>query len=247
MTHAYITPPNTRIYAIGDIHGHREPLARMMDLIEEDVRGRHIKNVKVVFLGDYVDRGPDSAGLLDDLVALKEGGSGLDLVFLKGNHENGLLAFLDDPIGTKQYGWLEWGGIETLQSYGIAVQGGAMPDETILALSRELGMRFPPEHRRFLETLRLYYKCGGFLCVHAGIRANFPLSEQKELDLWMIRKGFLDYKGMHPWRVVHGHTITREPEILPNRINVDTGLYETGVLSCAVIENDHVGIMQVRI
>lgn len=245
MTRPYITPPNTRLYAIGDLHGHREPLARMLAAIEEDVRGRHVKHVKIVFLGDYVDRGPESAGLLDDLIALKESDSDFDFVFLKGNHEIGMLGFMDEPKG-KRRDWLEWGGIETLESYGIEIAGNKNLAARYEALSARLSEVIPQSHLDFLNGLSLYDVCGDFLCVHAGIRANFPLSEQTERDMTFIREGFLDYDGLHPWRVVHGHTITQEPEILPNRINVDTGLYKHGVLSCAVIENDHVGVIQVR-
>ena len=245
MTRPYITPANTRLYAIGDLHGHREPLARMLDAIEEDVRGRHIRNVRIVFLGDYVDRGPDSAGLLDDLILLKESDSDFELVFLKGNHEIGMLGFMNEPNGGRR-DWLEWGGVETLESYGVSIAN----DKSLYTQSEELSARLndalPQRHRDFLNGLSVYDVCGDFLCVHAGIRANFPLQEQTERDMTFIREGFLDYTGLHPWRVVHGHTITKEPEILPNRINVDTGLYKHGVLSCAVIENDQIDIIQVR-
>lgn len=245
MMRPYITPPNTRLYAIGDLHGHREPLASMLDLIEEDMRGRQIKNVRVVLLGDYVDRGPDSAGLIDDLIALKQRDSAVEFVFLKGNHENGMLSFMREPTG-KRSDWLEWGGVETLQSYGIEVDADCSLDHQAQELSKRLSEAMPQAHLDFLNALELYHICGGFLCVHAGIRANFPLAEQEERDLTFIREGFLDYDGLHPWRVVHGHTITKQPEILPNRINVDTGLYKHGVLSCAVIENDQIDILQVK-
>jgi serine/threonine protein phosphatase 1 len=244
MTRPYITPPDTRLYAIGDLHGHREPLARMIDLIEEDMRGRDIRHVKIVFLGDYVDRGPDSAGLLDDLIALQERKLGCEYVFLKGNHENGMLGFMHDPQGRRR-DWVEWGGVETLQSYGIDVDRTMPLDKQLESLSVRLRAVIPQRHVDFLSGLRLYHICGDYLCVHAGIRPGVPLEQQEERDLTFIRGEFLNDDSLHPWRVVHGHTITGTPEILPNRINVDTGLYKNGVLSCAVIEGSHVDIMQV--
>lgn len=245
MTREYETPVNTRLYVVGDLHGYPSGLAAMMDKIEEDMRGRDIPHVKLVFVGDYVDRGPDSKKLLDDLIALKEADLPYERIFLKGNHENGLLEFLKDPRGDRK-DWLEWGGAETLASYGIKPAKKKSLLHQAEKLSEEFNKAIPDSHRAFMDALQLYYECGGFLCVHAGIKPNFPLEEQEEHDLWMIREGFLDYEGEHPWRVVHGHTITRKPEILPNRINIDTGLYKHGVLSCAVIEREEVGILQVR-
>lgn len=245
MMRPYITPPNTRLYAIGDLHGYREPLARMMALIEEDARGRDINHVKVIFLGDYIDRGPDSAGVLDDLIALKEKDSPFEFVFLKGNHDIGMLGFLRDPEAYDD--WLEFGGEQTLASYGVLPDKKKYLEEQAHSLSAAFNGVVPERHVAFLNSLSLYYQCGGFLFVHAGVRPNFSLAEQQEKEMTLIRRGFLDYEGLHPWRVVHGHTITKAPEILPNRINVDTGLYKYGVLSCAVIENDHVGILQVKL
>lgn len=148
MTRPYITPPNTRLYAIGDLHGYREPLARMLAEVEEDVRGRHIGHVRVVFLGDYVDRGPDSAGLLDDLIALKESDSDFEFVFLKGNHEIGMLGFINEPNGGRR-DWLEWGGVETLESYGIVVATDKSLEAQAEKLSKQLNDVLPQRHRDF--------------------------------------------------------------------------------------------------
>ncbi len=245
MTRPYITPPNTRIYAIGDLHGHRAELTKMMNLITEDVRGRDIKHVKVVFLGDYIDRGPDSAGLLDDLIALKNGDLPFEFIFLKGNHEHWLLEFMRDPLINSNE-WLVWGGVETMQSYYVIHDPRRPIADQVKFLSKSLNEKVPASHQEFLKSLDVYYQCGDYLFVHAGIRPNFPLHEQAPEDMWMIRETFIEYEGLHPWRVVHGHTISEHPELLPNRINVDTGLYRHGVLTCAVLENDTVEFLQVR-
>lgn len=241
----YVTPPRTRIYAIGDLHGYRTALRSMMAKIAEDVRERHIENVIIVLLGDYIDRGPDSAGLIDDLIALQQSEPSPQFIFLKGNHEGGLLGFLEDP--EEHSGWLAWGGEDTLASYGIFHDKAIYIEDQAESLSYRFNNIIPPAHRAFFKNLSLHYQSGDYLFVHAGIRPHFPLNQQNEQDLTFIRKGFLDYAGSHPWRVVHGHTITKEPEVLPNRINIDTGLYKHGILSCAVLENDHVNIMQVRL
>lgn len=223
-------PEGIRIYAFGDIHGRSDLLKEMFAVIDADVAQNPVDRPIEVFLGDYIDRGPDSAQTLDLLI-----GRGLhrETVFLKGNHEAFLLEVLRDP--TKLEDWRQFGGLQTLMSYGV--QPTLNPDSVEQAdLIRALAEVMPGDHLRFLDALKLTFVCGDFFFVHAGVRPGIPLKEQQESDLLWIRNEFLDSDENFGKFIVHGHTPVQKPDIRPNRINIDTGAYATGNLTLLTIQ-----------
>lgn len=221
-------PPGVRVYAIGDIHGLAGLLDRLHAAILADIEGYGGVPL-VIYLGDYVDRGDDSAGVLDRLAA----GAlpGCRCRYLCGNHEATMLDFLKDP--TANLGWLKFGGIETLASYGVDVTGTDRPER----LAAALAARLPAAHRRFLLELETQVIVGDYCFVHAGIRPGRPLDRQDPADLLWIREPFLSSEAWHGKRIVHGHTIVDQPDIWPNRIGIDTGAYAGGALTCLVLED----------
>lgn len=223
-------PEGLRIYAVGDIHGRLDRLLSLDDAIRRDMLSRSpCREALVIFLGDYVDRGPDSRGVVDLLSKRQFGG--LRSRFLLGNHEDSLLTFLDDPrIGPA---WLSFGGMATLASY--EVRAAADGTNRMAKLSHALRESMPAEHLAFFQALELHIELGGYLFVHAGVRPGRTLDRQTRNDLLTIREPFMSADRL-PWRVVHGHTITEQPELKPMRISLDTGAYATGRLSCAIIE-----------
>lgn len=225
-------PPGLRIYAIGDIHGESGALDRLHALAADDAEGWGGTKM-FVYLGDYVDRGDDSAGVIERLAGAAV--PGFERRFLLGNHDAAMLGFLDDPAA--HAGWLGFGGLETLASYGIRVAPHSSAGGTWLKkLSEALTVVLPSAHRAFLEGLELTVAAGDYLFVHAGVRPGRPLERQDADDLLWIREPFLSSIRWHGKRIVHGHTIVAEPKALPNRIAVDTGAYAGGALSCAVLE-----------
>ena len=231
-------PDGMRVYAIGDIHGRLDCMLMMESAIRRDLQNRGAADrTLVVFLGDYIDRGPDSRAIIN--VLLQGRFATLPARFLMGNHEDAMLRFLDDPaIGPA---WFNHGGMATLASYGVRPSGtdGANRMEQ---LRQGLIDVLPPEHLAFLQSLELSIELGGFLFVHAGIRPGKALADQRRDDLLTIRDAFFAAKGL-PWRVVHGHTVFEKPVIGIDRISLDTGAYASGILTCAVIEGDQVSIL----
>jgi serine/threonine protein phosphatase 1 len=223
------TPEGLRLYAIGDIHGCAGLLDRLMALIEEDAaRGRS----QLVFLGDYLDRGPDSRGVVERLIAIAE--KRPDTVFLKGNHEAVFLDFLASPAASED--WLHWGGAETLESYGVE-KPWLRPAEELAA---EMLERAPADHLAFLRGLELARAFGDYFFVHAGVRPGTPLDEQDERDLLWIRGDFHHAAAaMRPDKViVHGHQPAKKPVDAGWRIGVDTGACFSGALTAVVLEGE---------
>jgi serine/threonine protein phosphatase 1 len=233
----YRVPDGTRVYAVGDIHGRADLLSKIRKKIARDgkraVKRAGIKRKVVVYLGDYVDRGPDSFGVIEML--LDDPLDGFEEIFLKGNHEDYMAKFLiGDGDGL---GWLFNGADTTIQSYGI--EPGDWMDfdpEKLRSLRAELFEAIPDRHRKFLKDLTLSHREGDYLFVHAGIRPDIPLDAQDEEDLMWIRDDFLESDAEHEARVVHGHTISWTPDIQPNRIGIDTGAFVSGVLTALVVE-----------
>lgn len=226
-------PAGQRLYVVGDIHGRVDLAAQMLDSIRADAAmappGLHHT---LVFLGDYVDRGPDSRGVLDLLAGHPPPGFGA--IFLKGNHEEAMLAFLADPaVGND---WLRFGGQTTLASYEVYRHPSLSHDEWLEVARDALAAQLPPLHLAFLRALRGRLKVGDYVFAHAGIRPGVPLDRQEEQDLLWIREPFLSSTADHGAVVVHGHTITEAPDIRHNRIGIDTGAYATGRLTCLVLE-----------
>jgi serine/threonine protein phosphatase 1 len=221
-----------RLYAVGDIHGESALLDRLLTMIADDMAGRADRRAVVVFLGDYVDRGPDSRGVLDRLTAAPL--SWAETRFLAGNHESALLDFIDDPVANAR--WLDFGGAEALASYGVRASVGVRDRGRLKELRDHLADRLPDAHRRFLEALEDWAVYGDYAFVHAGIRPGRALKRQRRDDLLWLREPFLSSSLRHEKVIVHGHTIVDAPEIRPNRIAVDTGAYATGVLTAVVLD-----------
>jgi serine/threonine protein phosphatase 1 len=226
-----LSEQNKRLYAIGDIHGRLDLLDRMIDAIRRDVE-EHGDDAITVTLGDYIDRGPASRGVMDRLAANP---FPTPYIALKGNHEALLEAFLIDPAVGKH--WRSLGGPETLHSYGVPVNG-VIVGKNYAAAAQNLRAALPEEHMRFLQTMKTSLSHGKYFLCHAGVRPGVPLERQTEQDLLWIREEFLQSRVDFGKIVVHGHTPTLEPEVLPNRINVDTGAFVTGRLTCVVLDSE---------
>jgi len=223
-----------RVYVIGDIHGRADLLDRMIAAIAGDLTARPCDQCLTVTLGDYIDRGADSRGVVERLA---RNPFPTRFVALKGNHEDLLATFLANPASAEV--WRRNGGLETLFSYGVDVaplMRGRDYDRAADALRAAL----PAAHVAFFAALPLTLTAGRYFLCHAGVRPGIPLARQSEDDLLWIRGEFLDSTADFGKIVVHGHTPTPEPELLPNRINVDTGAFMTGRLTCAVLEEAEV-------
>lgn len=224
-------PPGCRAYAIGDVHGRLDLLVDLLGRIEEDDRRRPPARTWLIFLGDLVDRGPDSRGVVE-LLASRPPGFARN-VFIKGNHEEFFLGVLGGDDSGVQH-WLAYGGTECAQSYGLT--SGWMLNSTPTAIMERLIEQVPAGHVRFLEEMADSFRFGDYLFVHAGIRPGIALDRQTSKDLRWIREGFLDDQTDHGVMVVHGHTIVERPEQHPNRIAIDTGAYRYGTLTALGLE-----------
>jgi serine/threonine protein phosphatase 1 len=205
--------------------------------IDDDLKARPIADSVQVFLGDYIDRGPNSRQVIDLLIARRRQHN---VLFLKGNHEECALQFLSDP--TMLSAWRDMGGLSTLVSYGVAPTRRNDPQSQHEA-STAFRQALPDSHRRFIQGLALSFSCGDFFFVHAGARPGIPLQKQSQQDLLWIRDDFLMHEEDFGMVVVHGHTPLYEPDIRRNRINIDTGAYATGRLTCLVLEEDDMALL----
>lgn len=230
-----------RVYAIGDVHGYVDVLARLHGSIEKDIASRPVEKVMIIHLGDYIDRGPDSKGTIDFLIERATADNKIERINLMGNHEKAMLQFIEDPHGVRK-DWVMWGGIEAMQSYGVEYHDTKSLEE----LSRELKEAVPKEHLYFLENLKLMHIEDDYLFVHAGIHPHKKLEEQDFNDLTYHREPFMSHEEYHSHFVVHGHTVSRQGDVdhKHNRLNLDSGLYNGGPLSCAVIEYKDIRILQ---
>ena len=232
-------PPGTRVYAIGDIHGRADLLKEINQLIHEDAYERQAPRNVVVYLGDYIDRGPDSRGVIDRFLDAPL--PGFEIVHLVGNHEDSLLRFLDDlQIGPS---WLDYGGDKTLHSYGVAPPD---PNSTrdLLRAQAELHRALPQRHLEFYRSLQLSCVEGDYFFVHAGVRPGVALAQQSPDDLIWIRSEFLHSGAEFGKIIVHGHSITALPEVRRNRIGIDTGAYHSGKLTALVLEGEEFAFLQ---
>ena len=223
--------PGLRIYAIGDVHGCLDRLVALHWAISADLATRPVSESLLVHLGDYVDRGPDSAGVL----SLLTGSIAAPVsrrIELGGNHEAMMLATLSGDARTAE-SWLMNGGTETLESYGIS------PETPI----KRWADHIPVAHRQWIGTRPLTHAEDGYLFVHAGIRPSRSVFKQTADDLLWIREPFLSSQDRHPFVVVHGHTPASAPEVRPNRIGIDTGAVMGGALTCLILEEDRLGFL----
>jgi serine/threonine protein phosphatase 1 len=226
-------PPGQRVYAIGDVHGCLDRLAAVHEQIAEDLATRPIDASVLVHLGDYVDRGLDSAQVVDWL----SGGAPVPadrIVNLMGNHEDMMLQALPGTNKEANSTWLSNGGADSLLSWEISRK---VPPAEWAGL-------IPEEHQAFLRELEISFRLGGYFFVHAGVRPGVPLEKQEKQDLLWIREPFLSWKLSHDAVVVHGHTPRQEPVVRLNRIGIDTGAVMGGILTCVVLEDDKLGFIR---
>jgi serine/threonine protein phosphatase 1 len=226
-----IVPPGRRVYAVGDIHGCDVQLANLYEIIADDLVRRPIDQPVLLHIGDYVDRGADTAGVLRRLLR----GSpvaGMEVVNLVGNHDETMLNALsgDRPAATD---WLFAGGRPALESYGID------PDSPRESWPENV----PAEHLDFLRNLTLTHREGGYFFVHGGIRPGVPLEQQAREDLLRMRQPFLYSEADFGAVVVHGHTPVKEPVVRHNRVAIDTGAVFGGKMTCLVLEGETLGFL----
>ena len=229
------TPPGTLLYVIGDIHGRADLLRRLVELLRADSAERSPGGrPMLMFLGDYVDRGPASREVLDEMVRLKSD-DWFKVYCLCGNHDQFLLDVIDRPsMGAM---WLNFGGGATLASYGVRPPQSGNPAAWATACE-ELGEAMPEEHLEFLRNTSLYSIFGDYVFVHAGVRPGVPLNRQDANDLTAIREAFLASADPAPGRVVvFGHTPFREPLVQPRKIGLDTGAFATGRLTALALQD----------
>ena len=232
-------PEGTRIYAIGDVHGRLDLLESLANAIETDDAAAGPGETTVVFLGDLIDRGRDSAGVLDFVLEWRKR---RPVRVLMGNHEEVFLASFSDAEKLGQL--LPYGARETLQSYGIEMDG-----IDAIALGRAqaaMTAHIPQEHRDFMASFEEAIAIGDYLLVHAGIEPGVPMGQQSARTMRWIREPFLSHAGLYSHVVVHGHTIRHEAEERPNRIGIDTGGYCYGVLTALVLEGRNRRFIQAR-
>lgn len=227
--------PDERIYAVGDIHGRAGLLARMLESIRASISiqtdGRR---PRIVFLGDYIDRGDQSREVLDQLNRAGREIPEAEAVFLRGNHEAALLAFLADA--SQAANWLHFGGLQTLASYGLAPpKSTPAPPEEIERLRKDLERALGP-HLPFLLATRRWLRSGDVVFSHAGLDPAHPIEDQSDGALLWGRSEFLAEGGVSGLRVVHGHYAAAEPVVTPRRICIDTGAYYSGRLTAVRLD-----------
>jgi serine/threonine protein phosphatase 1 len=231
-----------RAYVVGDIHGRLDLLEALLAKIHSDLKQRPVAKTLLVFVGDLIDRGPSSAQVIERLRTYQD--PAIQPVFLLGNHEEVLLRILDGDTSLIT-SWLQFGGLQCLESYGVDVTevGRQSPDELVEMIRNAV----PASHAEFVRSFVDSCRFGDYLFVHAGIRPGIELERQRQSDLRWIRDPFLLDDTDHGFIVVHGHTISGKVEERPNRIGIDTGAYRTGILTALVIEADKRWIIDTRL
>jgi serine/threonine protein phosphatase 1 len=227
-------PNGIRIYAVSDIHGCADLLQDVFAAIDHHLAHAGPARALHVFLGDYIDRGPASRQTIDLLI---ERSRRHESIFLKGNHEAFLFEVLQNA--SRLEAWKQYGGFQTLMSYGLTPSITPDRDEQN-ELVQALLESIPNDHRRFFSKLRSSFSCGDFFFAHAGVKPGIPLRRQREEDLLWIRDEFLQSEQDFGKFIVHGHTPVSKPEIRPNRINIDTGAYATGILTLLTIQGERI-------
>ncbi|CAK0777650.1 serine/threonine protein phosphatase 1 [Azospirillaceae bacterium] len=232
-------PQNIRAYVVGDIHGRLDLLTILLnDISRHNFFAREVERRFLIFLGDYIDRGPDSKSLLDLMI------NGLppdfQVIPLKGNHEDVFVRFLDGDLVAGLQWLVRFGGRATLQSYGAQFLRGVPLLEEMEEVRHILQTRvIPKSHQKFLRTLERTHQIGDYFFVHAGVRPGVRLDQQNEEDTLWIRDDFLRYPGYFEKMIIHGHTISRMPDIRANRIGIDLGAFSSGNLCCLVLEEEN--------
>lgn len=234
-----LVPANTRVYAVGDIHGCHDLLDRLLDSIHSDLDAYPSPRPVFVFLGDYIDRGPQSRETLDRLM---DHAAHFESIFIRGNHESMILGALFDRSRLDQ--WLRFGGISTLLSYGMEPDFIESNKSKLAVVQGVFQQIFPGKHYRFLRGMQDSFALGDYFFAHAGTRPGVALERQKTADLHWIRDDFLSSAYDYGRIIVHGHTPVNSVDVRANRINIDTGAFATGRLTCLVI--DHEGLAAIE-
>ncbi|CAL4869825.1 Bis(5'-nucleosyl)-tetraphosphatase, symmetrical (plasmid) [Asticcacaulis sp. MM231] len=229
-------------YAIGDIHGRHDLFTTLIDAIRKDASALQ-QRPQIVLLGDYIDRGPDSAKVLTSIIELTEE-SWCDTEVLLGNHELFMIKFILDIADGPP--WLNFGGIATLSSYGIASPGNRTDAQDWQDLQDELLEKIPRSHLQMLSHAKIFYVSGDYLFVHGGVAPGVPIEDQTVDTMLWIRDAFLMSPKASDYVVVHGHSAKATADNLPWRIGIDTGAYATGILSAIRLHKAERRILQVR-
>ena len=245
---ARATPPSTGgrlVYAVGDVHGRLDALSPLLhDIAQDALMTRPAERPLLVFLGDYVDRGPESRQVVDRVLGMQVDGA-FEVAPLKGNHEEALLQFLDEPAFAAT--WMEHGGGATLTSYGVQPNAMRSNVEAWVVVRDAFAQALPDKHRRFYKELDLVRVVGDYAFVHAGVRPGVALKDQLERDLLWIRYEFLNDRGPFEKVIVHGHTPAEEPQMLKHRLGLDTGAYATGVLTAVRLYGVEQRLIQAKV
>ena len=232
-------PDGQRVYAVGDIHGRADLFWGMISAIEDDDRARGASDTTVILLGDLVDRGPDSRGVIDAARAWRQRRR---VRILFGNHEEMFLKSLEDEGVLRQF--IRFGGRETILSYGVTRD--AYLEMTVEELQAAMAARIPPEDLDFMRGFEDLITIGDYVFVHAGIRPGVDLDSQTPADLRWIREPFLSHASREGMCVVHGHTITDAPDVRPGRVGIDTGAYASGRLTAIGLEGAERWFLEAR-
>jgi serine/threonine protein phosphatase 1 len=234
-------PPDTLVWTIGDIHGRLDLLRPLLSGVLEDFKHSAAERKLLIFLGDYVDRGPDSKGVIDLLCRLAESGE-VEGRFLRGNHEDRMAMFLEDPgIGPS---WCDYGGRDALRSYGVTAPTDRDDAVAWAAASASFNAALSERHRTFLRNLEASISVGDYFFAHAGARPGVALEQQSAYDMMWIRQSFLSDNRAFEKIVVHGHTPADDIQADHRRIGLDTGAYATGVLSAVRLEGSERAALQ---
>lgn len=228
------------IYAIGDVHGRADCLRRLLDVINDDVSASGAVTPVLLFLGDYIDRGDESRSVIETCTDIRSVWRN-EAVFLRGNHEDAMLTFLSDPIGGAA--WLRFGGLSTLMSYGVPNVSESMSESRLIEASETLARHLPRNHRAFLETTRLAHTEGNVHFCHAGIDPGADIGNQSPRTL-MWGEGTDTPSMDYPYIVVHGHVVVDAPVMHGREVNVDTGAYFSGRLTCACVADGSIRFLQ---
>lgn len=228
-----MVPYGVRVYVVGDVHGRTDLMTILEDAIVQDAETAAADmRLFLIYLGDFVDRGGDSRGVISHLLLPPP--PGFDRVMLLGNHDLWMRDFIEGSNVAPN--WLRHGGEATLASYGVRIDPSLPENERLADVQRRFAKMVSEEHRRFLDQLDLAFDLGDYYFCHAGIRPTLPLARQTPNDLLWIREPFLSWNGASSKVIVHGHTITEKPVVKHNRIGIDTGAFASEILTCLVLE-----------
>ncbi len=239
-------PDGERVFAIGDVHGCNALLIDLLAQIDADDAARGRAKTTVIFLGDLMDRGPDSAGVINTAMAYRDASETADsktVRFLMGNHEDMFLDSVSGDAKALRY-FIKYGGRETILSYGLTEDVYNALD--IEALATEMLTLVPRDHADFVRDFEDCIIIGDYAFVHAGIRPGVAIEAQKPKDMRWIRENFLESSAVHEKMIVFGHTIFDDVDMPGNRIGVDTGAYRTGVLSAIGLQGSDSWILQAK-